>query len=389
MSSRSSRLIAAVSVVGLTLGATLGLASPAMATATVSSTVLTTGYAPTYSAYNPAGTIVAVANSGSSSENIDSSVDFIDVATNTVVSVTDVELTDAQGIVWSPDGTKVYVLNNSGGIVVIDAASQAIVGTLVSGVSAANYGLAITPNGQFLLTTDYNAGSSAIVDIAANTYTTITMSNTDGWFNVFVSPDGSKAYFMGYYGAVDVVDLTDPAYPVTATLQFENMSYGGISGCSSFDGATLFMADYNDGTPATVARLDLATGTSISTTALMSESIGCAMTPDGKNVLFGAYGEDTSFVYEFDATTLAAVTTYTLAPNNASDVLASSTKVCDVYVSNYYETTNILNFDCSALPDTGASPSVIGTSLAVSAGLLVAGALALIVVRRRNTAHSR
>ena len=37
-----------------------------------------------------------------------------------------------------------------------------------------------------------------------------------------------------------------------------------------------------------------------------------------------------------------------------------------------------------ALPDTGASPSVIGTSLAVSAGLLAAGVIALGVVRRRN-----
>jgi LPXTG-motif cell wall-anchored protein len=42
-----------------------------------------------------------------------------------------------------------------------------------------------------------------------------------------------------------------------------------------------------------------------------------------------------------------------------------------------------------ALPDTGASPSVIGPSVAVSAGLLVAGALALIVVRRRNARQSR
>jgi LPXTG-motif cell wall-anchored protein len=38
----------------------------------------------------------------------------------------------------------------------------------------------------------------------------------------------------------------------------------------------------------------------------------------------------------------------------------------------------------AALPDTGASPSIVGTSLAVSAGLLVAGGLVLIAVRRRN-----
>jgi hypothetical protein len=36
-----------------------------------------------------------------------------------------------------------------------------------------------------------------------------------------------------------------------------------------------------------------------------------------------------------------------------------------------------------ALPDTGAKASVIGTSTAIAAGLLAAGALALIMVRRR------
>jgi len=39
-----------------------------------------------------------------------------------------------------------------------------------------------------------------------------------------------------------------------------------------------------------------------------------------------------------------------------------------------------------ALPDTGANASVIGSSVAISAGLLVAGVLALVMVRRRQTA---
>ena len=37
----------------------------------------------------------------------------------------------------------------------------------------------------------------------------------------------------------------------------------------------------------------------------------------------------------------------------------------------------------AALPDTGANTSVIGSSLAISAGLLAAGVLALVMVRRR------
>jgi DNA-binding beta-propeller fold protein YncE len=43
-----------------------------------------------------------------------------------------------------------------------------------------------------------------------------------------------------------------------------------------------------------------------------------------------------------------------------------------------------LSVPAPALPDTGASPSVVGTSAAVSAGLLAAGTIALFVVRRRS-----
>ena len=60
---------------------------------------------------------------------------------------------------------------------------------------------------------------------------------------------------------------------------------------------------------------------------------------------------------------------------------------CSAWVVGYYgrgQTFELDNGACAKLPDTGASPSVIGTSLAVSAGLLVAGVLALILVRRRQ-----
>jgi hypothetical protein len=37
----------------------------------------------------------------------------------------------------------------------------------------------------------------------------------------------------------------------------------------------------------------------------------------------------------------------------------------------------------AALPDTGANATVIGSSVAISAGLLAAGVFALVMVRRR------
>ena len=44
---------------------------------------------------------------------------------------------------------------------------------------------------------------------------------------------------------------------------------------------------------------------------------------------------------------------------------------------------NVTGWSCAALPDTGANTSVIGSSVAISAGLLAAGVLALVMVRRR------
>lgn len=43
--------------------------------------------------------------------------------------------------------------------------------------------------------------------------------------------------------------------------------------------------------------------------------------------------------------------------------------------------------EAETLPDTGANASVIGTSSAIAAGVLAAGAIALIAVRRRQTAQ--
>ncbi len=55
-----------------------------------------------------------------------------------------------------------------------------------------------------------------------------------------------------------------------------------------------------------------------------------------------------------------------------------SDQVTELQVSNMTKPV------CASLPDTGADSSVVGTSLAVSAGLLVAGALVLALMRRRR-----
>jgi LPXTG-motif cell wall-anchored protein len=385
-----SRALVVSALVGV---ASLVIATPAIAAATVSPTTLVTGLYAGGSAYNPAGDTVVVAAGGQPNiafpPVVDSEVDFIDVKTNTVTVVKDPAITAAISVVWSPDGATVYALNSDTDIAIIDVATHTVTGNLPSGSSAAPYGLAITPDGNYLVVGDYSsANASAIVEIATSTATTLNYT-ADYTVGVFVSGDGAKAYVVDYFGVVNVFDLTDPAYPLIDTMQFDGMSdpdHGGTSVCSSFDMSTLFMVDYNEPPyDATLSRLDLATGDSISTATKAAESIGCNMTPDGKNVLVASYGGDIpGLVLEFDAASLAFVAEYSTSATDFTDVIASSPKSCDVYVSNYEPSTNILNFPCNpALPNTGVDVVAMSAAGGLATVAVIAGVI-VIAVRRRK-----
>ena len=377
--------------VGVLVAATSLLAtSPAFAAATVSPTTLTTGVYAAASAYNPAGDTVAVAaygRTGAPNPPLgDPEVDFIDVKTNAVTVLKDAGLTAPTSLAWSPDGATLYVLNADTDIAVIDVATHSVVGNLSSGPSPSPYGMAITPDGNYLLVGDYSSGDdTVIIDIANNTVTSLNYAD-DYTVGVFVSPDGTKAYVVDYYGVVNVFDLSTPLAAPIQTLQFDGMSYGGTSVCSNFDMTSLYMIDYNEAPfDSFASRIDLATGASVSVSTKMGESIGCNVTPDGKNLLVASSGGDyPGVVGEFDGTTMELLNTYATSATDYTDVIASSPKNCDVYVSNFEPSTNILSFPCdAALPNTGVDTMATVTAGAFGLLALSAGAFVLIARRRK------
>jgi LPXTG-motif cell wall-anchored protein len=124
----------------------------------------------------------------------------------------------------------------------------------------------------------------------------------------------------------------------------------------------------------------------------------CAVAPDDSSVFVTDYdfGDQQGpgdpviqggLVTEYKASTLAQVAQHDFS-GVAYTQMINFYDTCDAYVAGYYGNAQKLTLDTgscsSSLPDTGASASVIGTSIALSAGLLVAGALALIMVRRRQ-----
>jgi hypothetical protein len=133
------------------------------------------------------------------------------------------------------------------------------------------------------------------------------------------------------------------------------------------------------------------------TTDVVSGSYYCSVSPDGSKVFLtnGDLGEANSpdyvattpgVIYEFNAADLSFVKSYDVSYVAYTQQMQFYSD-CSAWVVGYYgrgQTFELDNGACAKLPDTGASASVIGTSLAVSVGLLVAGVIALVVVRRRQ-----
>jgi YVTN family beta-propeller protein len=109
----------------------------------------------------------------------------IDVATNAVIDTVVLGNTEgfvdaANGVVISPDGKKVYVINElySGGpfftsqLSIVDTATDAIIGTIAI-PEGADAGISITPDGGKLYVVNTDANSVTVVDTATNTATAV------------------------------------------------------------------------------------------------------------------------------------------------------------------------------------------------------------------------
>src|SRR5436190_68992 len=95
----------------------------------------------------------------------------------------------------TPDGTRVYAVNNNGSVAVIDTASNTVIGSPIpAGLGAGS--IAITPDGRQAYVTNRDAGppgTVTVIDTASNTVTrTITVGNQPK--GVAVTPNGQFAY---------------------------------------------------------------------------------------------------------------------------------------------------------------------------------------------------
>jgi len=265
-----------------------------------------------------AGGFAYVANSG----DLSNSVSVIDIATNTVIKTIPVKA-DPIGVSVSPDGTRVYVTNQSSGdISVINTATNTVVTTIPTVTGANPTGIVVSPDGNTLYLTNYANNTLIVVNAITNTLiTTIPVGANP--YGLAISSDGSKLY---------TANLSDNTVSVISTAT--NALVGTIpvgetpnDVCLSTDGSLLYVTNVNSNTVSVVSTL---TNTVLSTITVGTSPLCVTLSPDDK-MLYVTNGRDNT-VSVINTSTNVVISTINVGNDPVGESLSSDGS--RLYVAN-------------------------------------------------------
>jgi YVTN family beta-propeller protein len=157
------------------------------------------------------------------------SVEVIDTATfslTATITLGKSPETFLSGIAVSPDSTRVYATENTGGTIwVIETATNSIAVAISTGSSGLT-GVATSPDGRKLYAVGWAVGNSNfvfVIDTRTNAVSTsIALGNTDRPVGIAVTPDGGRAYVVGAEGHIWVVDTIRNATVNSLAVSYPN-----------------------------------------------------------------------------------------------------------------------------------------------------------------------
>lgn len=104
------------------------------------------------------------------------------------------------GIAATPDGSRVYVSNSTGGSVsVIDTASQSVISTITSNVGTTPVGISIDVSGTYAYVANYGAGTVTRITVSSGSTSSINVDAAVGGvclnlLNITLTPNGATLY---------------------------------------------------------------------------------------------------------------------------------------------------------------------------------------------------
>jgi YVTN family beta-propeller protein len=260
-------------------------------------------------------------------------VSVIDTRTDTVVDTIPVG-DNPIGVVGSPDGAKVYVVNNNDATMsVIDTKSNTVVAT-IEGLGNGALQVAITPDGTRLYVTNF--GEHADVGIPGTTVSVIDTEinaviatipglgpNPTG---LAVTPDGKRVYVSNELAlTVSVIDTA------TNTIIGPPIPVGIVPASVTItpDGRRAYVTNLVVGT---VSVIDTETNTVIATIKVGEQPLGSAVTPDGRRLY--VVNKFSASVSVIDTSTNTVIHTITEGLGRGPSGAAITPDGAKLYVSN-------------------------------------------------------
>jgi LPXTG-motif cell wall-anchored protein len=389
--------VAAGAAIAVSALVAFGTVSPASATPTVVAPISTVG------ASDDRATNAAVSNDGSLVAGI---VQYAGVTIYTVatgakrdIPIATLGSNQIMGGAFSPDNSFLYVTDrNNGEVIVIDLSDDSVDRRI--NVSVDPSLVEASQDGNFLYVHDY-FGDLQQVDLSNSDALSSVLPLTTPYapYSACLSNDGATLYIPSFLTDIFVVD--------TATMTLSTTWPSGVGsaklyGCE-FDGdGNLVIADYNT---SAVMKFDSSNGSVLGASSVLLNNV---------NVYFAVPSCDT--IYIPATNTQATVATLNLETLGEGDTInpAETSGGSGFYGGNGsdrsldgsvvalggYSSSDglvlVLSPECDTTPEsgggesapqlanTGIDSSASGISLAVAGGMLIAGAIALVAIRRRN-----
>lgn len=314
------------------------------------------------------------------------------------ISMTTLGTSEIWGGAFSPDNNWLYITDKSNErIIVIDLSDDSIDRTINLTAFTPTI-IEASQDGNFLYIHEYD-GDLLSVDLSNGDAlsSTLALSAQYSPYSACLSDDGATLYIPNY--STDII-VVDTATMSVTTTWFSGVGNAKLYGCELDNDGNLVVPDYNN---SAVMKFDASNGNILGASNVLT---------GGVYVYFAIPSCDT--IYVPDTSNQANIATLNANLSQGESIVPDETVGGDgfyggngsdrsldgsvIALGGYYSTDGLvllLSPECSTasqsggdsapqLANTGADSSASGISLAIAGGMLIAGAIALVAIRRRN-----
>ncbi len=287
--------------------------------------------------------------------NVSNTVSVINATTHNLVT-TVTGFNGPVGLVMSPDGTKVYVVNSNlgpGTVSVINTATNTIAATITVGKGATL--AAISPDGKHVYVPNSNDGTLSVIDTSTNKVTaTVALGGVP--VGAAVTPDNAHVYIANFNNAVNVVATATNT--VSATISHPSFS-GPLETAITPDGKTVYVTNEIGNQ---ISVITTATNTVTATIPVGQIPDGLAITPDGTRVYVSNGADNNVSVISTATNTVIA----TIPGLNGPQGISVTADGAQVFVANTVANTvsaiSVAANKITATSVTGTMPSFVALS---------------------------